>query len=390
MKQKIYVLLICLVLVFSFSQAAFANEVSLVFNGKNLSSDVAPVIKSGRTLVPVRVITESLGADVDWDQAARKVTIIKHDSTIELTIDQPVVYKDGTRISDLDVPAQITGGRTMVPIRFISENFGATVKWDGASRVVSVDFEEKLDGMTPEELMLKTTEAMQKYNTYKFRGAAEIKLNSPDLPQELTMEMTMEGSYKKNADKAEVYTKQIMELPVIEGAPITSMTIEVYSDGSSLYQRINGSAWTKLDIGADILQSFQNQDPQTAIKMMQDFGLILAHGNEAKIDGKACYTLLVKIDSEKYKEFIREMLNKSGLVAQAGQTESQVLDVMLQSMKMDLSEKIYIEKDTFITTTASLAGTISMTLEGQTLTEDMNMNWQLYDLGATVTMPVVE
>jgi hypothetical protein len=76
--------------------------------------------------VPVRIVSESLGAEVSWDGATEKVTLTKGGTLITMTIDRTAVYINGEQ-QELDVPATLVSGRTYVPLRFIAEAFGADV-----------------------------------------------------------------------------------------------------------------------------------------------------------------------------------------------------------------------------------------------------------------------
>jgi len=111
--------------------------IKVLLDGDELEFDVPPQLISGRTMVPMRVIFEALGADVDWDPATRKITAIKEDLVITLTIGSNVLTRNGEDIQ-LDVPARLTGGRTLVPIRAVSESFGAEVDWVPATRTVVI------------------------------------------------------------------------------------------------------------------------------------------------------------------------------------------------------------------------------------------------------------
>ena len=113
------------------------DAIPVILNGVELICDQPPVIDSGRTLVPLRAIFEGLGASVDWDGATRTVTSTLDDTTVVMTVDSAVMYRNGQAVT-LDVPAKILSGRTMVPVRAIGEAFGADVRWDGATRTVYV------------------------------------------------------------------------------------------------------------------------------------------------------------------------------------------------------------------------------------------------------------
>lgn len=103
--------------------------VTVTLDGQKIAFDQLPVIKEGRTLVPLRAIFESLEAEVSWDENTRTVTAIKGETEIKLTIDNNIAYKNGEEIK-LEVPAQISGGRTLVPVRFVADCFGVGVDWD--------------------------------------------------------------------------------------------------------------------------------------------------------------------------------------------------------------------------------------------------------------------
>jgi hypothetical protein len=95
--------------------------------------DVQPYLDLaiGRVRVPVRFISEQLGAHVAWDQSAQTVTITNEALRIQLTVDDPVVWVNGGEIEIDAPPTLLPPGRVMVPLRFISEAFGATVDWVG-------------------------------------------------------------------------------------------------------------------------------------------------------------------------------------------------------------------------------------------------------------------
>jgi len=90
--------------------------------------DVKPENVNGRVLVPIRTISEEMGAEVTYNDATKQVLIAKDDTEILLTIGSQEAYVNGEKIM-LDVPAMIIEGRTMVPLRFISESMNATVEW---------------------------------------------------------------------------------------------------------------------------------------------------------------------------------------------------------------------------------------------------------------------
>ena len=100
----------------------------MYIRGEKLTYDVPPVIVNGRTLVPVRIISEYLGATVEWDNKLQKVTITKNDNVVELFINNKVAWVNGKKV-EMDVPAYQLNGRTMVPIRFICDALGESLEY---------------------------------------------------------------------------------------------------------------------------------------------------------------------------------------------------------------------------------------------------------------------
>lgn len=106
--------------------------------------DVMPTIVGDRTLVPLRFIAESFGADVKWDEATEGITISLDGKTIKMTLGKKEYTVDGKEFL-LDEPAQTMYDRTMVPIRAISEAFDKVVFWDPEGLIVISDEDLELD-----------------------------------------------------------------------------------------------------------------------------------------------------------------------------------------------------------------------------------------------------
>ena len=101
--------------------------------GNKATNDVAPLIINGSTMLPARFVAENLGATVGWDGGERKITLTKDKKTITLYVDKNTAYVNGVKYT-LDCPPIILNDRTYTPVRFIAENLGATVGWFADAR----------------------------------------------------------------------------------------------------------------------------------------------------------------------------------------------------------------------------------------------------------------
>jgi hypothetical protein len=114
--------------------------ISVYVNGKKVYCDQEPLLTGGRVLVPLRAIMEALGATVEWD--SQTATIVARRQGFELThsVGKWYAFANGNQI-DLDVLSRIENGRTLVPVRVISESLGATVNWDDVNRTVNITYQ---------------------------------------------------------------------------------------------------------------------------------------------------------------------------------------------------------------------------------------------------------
>lgn len=114
-----------------------ANNITVTVDWDEIKFDVPPQIINGRTMVPLRAIFEALDAKVEWDDRTRTVTGYRNGTVVSLVVDSRIATLNGKTV-ELDVPAVIMSGRTLVPARFISESLGAKVIWNEKQRKVEV------------------------------------------------------------------------------------------------------------------------------------------------------------------------------------------------------------------------------------------------------------
>jgi len=114
----------------------------ITVNNYPVQIDAPAEIKNGRTFLPLRAISEVLGAEVTWISETRGIIVELGDFKISLQIGNPSAVVNGTVI-DLEAPPYVKDGRTMVPFRVIAEGLGATVEWDPTPRIMTLIYYPK-------------------------------------------------------------------------------------------------------------------------------------------------------------------------------------------------------------------------------------------------------
>lgn len=156
-KRVLVVLVIAVALCLALATAALAEAkiIILKIGDPNMTVDgvtkeidpgrgTKPLVVSSRTLVPIRTIIENMGGTIAWDQDLQTVTISASNKTIKLVIGSKTAQVRDTSVADvwsssaLDVPAMVINGRTMVPIRFVTETLGSKVDYVNATKMITI------------------------------------------------------------------------------------------------------------------------------------------------------------------------------------------------------------------------------------------------------------
>ena len=197
------------------SKGVFAEEsgIRMYLNNFDVISEVPPYIENSRTMVPVRFVSEALGAKVDWDSTAGLVTVKGNDGTtiklligdVNMSIEKPNTTNttNTTNTVIMDVAAGIKDDRTFVPVRYIAEALGLKVAWDSSTRRVlftNEDYQIHVlsdfpvgfnyveayqftgdygDGLSPREAALKALEAYLAFEIYYFEPGIQPAPEKP-------------------------------------------------------------------------------------------------------------------------------------------------------------------------------------------------------------------
>lgn len=163
------------------------DSISVYVNGSAVEfEDQIPVIDNNRALVPFRAVFEKMGVNVSWDEKTKTVTCSANDKIISLKADSDELNVNGKTVKT-DVPAKIINGRVMVPLRVISESLGAEVKWDAAvKRAIITITDIQPQGIRSKQLYKEVTaddgtviaDCTISYPYLNGLGAGEDKINA--------------------------------------------------------------------------------------------------------------------------------------------------------------------------------------------------------------------
>lgn len=217
------------------SQAEQAVQVEV--NGQTVAfPDAQPFVdKQNRVQVPLRLISEMLGAQITWSPEKKQVSISQNAKTITLTLGNKVIYVNGAA-EEMDTSAVSKGSRTYVPLRFITQALGAEMTWDTASGAVAITTGEGGSVPTPVKQPAKQPEkkpAVPKKQTINASGFIIPK----EVEQESKLLIYDESEYRdKNGvlinilltfgEVGENHTKQLQEVDQILRQKINGKTVD--------------------------------------------------------------------------------------------------------------------------------------------------------------------
>jgi len=206
----------CLTVMATFADATTDNNsIKVLINGVKLEFDTNPVLISDRTFVPMRKIFETLRANVIWEESTQTVTAVKGETTIVLQINNAVAKINGKSVQ-LDAAPCVINDRTLVPIRFIAQSLGAQVGWNGETSVVSIDLKDQATNDTDNSNIKKITtigvidSAVPDKNVYEARSGAwpdslgTTSINGNQLDKRIFYKLDLSSLSDKNITSAKL------------------------------------------------------------------------------------------------------------------------------------------------------------------------------------------
>nr|WP_238162541.1 family 10 glycosylhydrolase [Cohnella sp. AR92] len=221
-------LLASAILPFGRQADAASSGIQILLDGAPVITDTEPYVlpKVNLTMVPIRVVSESLKAVVDWKQSAKTVSIAQSGKVITMVSGQKFAYVNGSKVP-LDAPTEVKNGRVMVPLRFVSENLGVQVDWNSKTRIIA----------------LTTTNPSGGGSAADIRGAWISTVYNLDWPST--------SAYSDPAKQQAEFAKLLDDLQAVG---MNSVFVQVRSAGDALYPS-QLVPWSK------VLTGTQGQDP---------------------------------------------------------------------------------------------------------------------------------
>ncbi|MGI6453561.1 MAG: DUF6612 family protein [Syntrophomonadaceae bacterium] len=353
--RKVIIGLCTLLALLIFSMPVAAADVTLDINGHAYAPATAPQIQEGTTMVPLYLIEKISGADVHI--ADQSITIHKNDKTMALTLGSTEATLNDEAMTLPQAPFKL-GEEIMVPIRAIMEALGATIGWNGETYTVLVNFQEKRDGMTPEELLLKSNEAILAFNTYKVKGNLDqyMQIVNPETKETEKMEMGMVMEMAMQNDPLLLYaqTSASTNLPDLDPTLAEAMDMEMVFNEEGLYTTMPGQGWVRMSLeGMDIkaLLEEASQDPLKSLQDFTDAGVLFCFGNDKEENGKSYWVINVTMGPESFQKYLGQLMEQIPLVPGeplAGEEMAQILEQVLGNMKADLFYSMWVDKDTLL------------------------------------------
>lgn len=186
MKKLLCFFIFLILLIGNFT--AFAQDITLYLDGRQVLCDPAPMIAEDRTLIPVRALFEDMGAKVEWNEELRQVEVLYKDIDIKMTVDLKTAVVNNKAVG-IDSPPIIVSERTMIPLRFVSEAIGATVLWNGDTRRIDITSPQKNEDEQQGEndlapaIIISDLEFSEKndYDVLSFSASGKYKLTTMNL-----------------------------------------------------------------------------------------------------------------------------------------------------------------------------------------------------------------
>ncbi len=231
MKRGWFIILLTVVLIFTqFPTSVIKandSEINLYLDGQALQLNEPARLMSGHTMVPLRALAEAMGARVDWEASEKKITVTKADTTLIMNINKITAYINNQTVK-LVSPPLLSNGVTLVPARWLVESLGAEVTWNAQTKTASVHTKKNELPIVGSSQHLKAllAESQQHQNLNFTENAMPVESTSAP--------MVSEDSSSRSLASGSAYSSTNIQVQGVDEADI------VKTDGKYIYQVTQG------------------------------------------------------------------------------------------------------------------------------------------------------
>jgi hypothetical protein len=371
MRKSLFFMIVLALTIVVLAGPAFAGGgIQLQVNEDMVPS---PVLYLDMDRTMISAVTYARLAGADFSEAGDVLTITENGKTLSMAIGRDEAMLGDQLVSLHRAPVK-TGSVVYIPLRAVSSAFGFEVSWDAEKNLVSLKREETRDGLTPFELLAKSTAASQVYSTYTMDGTYDIDLEImedgkpvEDSPQ--NMSMSLYGQIQN--DPLQVYTVQ--KINGGEDGQIPEMVIEMYMDGEKMYMKMPEQDWLAMELpfSPEFWKEQQDiqSDPLQAISQMKEMGILVNFGNDTTVGGKDYYVVNAALDTDNFRERFQKLYQQAMQAAASGVAQENPDDMqaqlqkIIESAQMEYFYSILINKETFMSDFINLDARVGLTVE---------------------------
>ncbi|MEN6328235.1 MAG: copper amine oxidase N-terminal domain-containing protein [Syntrophomonas sp.] len=350
MKKNILRSLALLVMLLVMASPA-AAAVQLDVNGRNYDTSGQADIQGNITMAPLNVLADTLGCTITQDGA--KITLQENQDVLQMTTGSLAATLNGQEKAMPAAPL-VKDGKTYVPIRFVYESFGATVNWQDAKQCITVSYAEMRDGMTADELITKSSQKMNEANRYKMTADAKIDIaasapGSKESAETMNMKMDTHIEGWMQANPILMYMKQDAKVVPTAGstpqAGPQSVQTEILFNDSGMYMTMPETGWVKMEMPGmniqELMKQSNSQDPAAAMKQMKELGMSMSFANDQERNGQKYWVIDAAMGGDIFKsDYFKQMTKASGL------EQTPDMQKLFDNMDADIKYSAWINQST--------------------------------------------
>ncbi|HCF48794.1 MAG TPA: hypothetical protein DER60_00840 [Syntrophomonas sp.] len=410
MRKTLILAMAVLLIALSVVPAAAEPGFVLKLNGQDYNGPFT--VYDGSTAVPLTFIEEALPVETTVENET--ITIGLDDATLVMKLGSKAAVLNGQEKA-MPLAPQLVDQDTMVPLRFVLESFGAQVGWDAGKNEISVTTPVLKAGLTAEQMLGKITQAMTSEGRYKMKADTTMQMEMTADGQTQNVDMSGQVNASVQEKPLLGYVSTSMKVDNITGTdeavPPEALVSEVVLNDEGMFMTMPGyEGWVKMEMeGLDLnrlMEQYGSQDPVQSVLQMKEFGAVVNYEADKVVEGKNYGVIHVAMSEEALGKYLNSVIEQTGLFkasdAEANDTELQaILDQVLKNFKADMSYDMVFDYETYLMVSMDMDMDMNMTLdipaneESGTPATSMQIKskqqavYQIYDYGVEFEVPDV-